>query len=213
MLNDDGALDKNIPYSLGQPLYVACLDYTTVAVSTSNGIEIINIDSMKTERRIKTSKPCYGITHHNGVLLWCDYQRGIQMMKLSDDRVTTLVKQNKLPHFSYIATCGDKIYQAISAISTVICYTIKGETLWEYKDVSVLNGPFGVTVDTNHNVYVTSYNTKAVVVVDPDGRQGRQLISYDDGLNSPTGIYFDSSKNSFLVTTYHGSVFLYDIVK
>jgi hypothetical protein len=55
-------------------------------VSTYNGIEIINIISSKLERSIKTSKICCGITHHNGVLLWCEDERGIQMMKLSDDR-------------------------------------------------------------------------------------------------------------------------------
>jgi hypothetical protein len=156
-------------------------------VSTNNGIEIINIDSTKTERRIQTSKPCYGITYHNGVLLWCEYQRGIQMMKLSDDRVTTLVKQINMPHFSYLTTCGDKIYQTNGYTSTVTCYTIKGEKLWEYKDESGLRDPRGVTGDNNSNVYLTSYSSNKVVVLEPDGRQGRQLISSEDGLNGPTG--------------------------
>jgi hypothetical protein len=59
------------------------------------------INSTKTERCIKTIKPCRGITHHNGVLLWCEDKRGIQMMKLSEYRVTTLVKQDNMPHISY----------------------------------------------------------------------------------------------------------------
>jgi hypothetical protein len=109
ILNDDGTLDKVITCSLWEPCDVTCLDDTTVAVSTNNGIEIININSTKTERRIKTSKPCDGITHHNGVLLWCETHRGIQMMRLSDDRVTTLVKQDNLSYNSYITTSGDNI--------------------------------------------------------------------------------------------------------
>jgi 6-phosphogluconolactonase (cycloisomerase 2 family) len=178
-------------------------------VSTYSGIEIININSTEKERRIKSSNLCYGITHHNGVLLWCEEQRGIQMMKLSDGGVTTLVKQINLPHFSYLTTCGDKIYQTNRDTSTVTCYTIKGEKLWEFKDESVLNGPHGVTVDNNSNVYVTSYRSNKVVVLEPDGRQGRQLISSDDGLNGPTGLYFDKSKNYLLVTNYRGPAFLY----
>jgi hypothetical protein len=59
ILNDDGTLDKEIRCSLGDPFDVTGLYDTTVAVSTDNGIEILNIDSKKTERRIKTSKPCY----------------------------------------------------------------------------------------------------------------------------------------------------------
>ena len=131
------------------------------------------------------------------------------MMKLSDDRAITLVKQINLTHNTYIATCGDKIYQ--TNINTVTCYTIKGEKLWEYKDVSVLNTPRGVTVDTNSNVYVTSRISNKVVVLQPDGRQGRQLISSDDGLDNPTGIYFNKSKNSLFVTNLVKKVFLYNM--
>jgi DNA-binding beta-propeller fold protein YncE len=207
IINEDGTLDKVITRSLVRPFDITCLDDTTVAVSTNNGIEIINIDSIKTERRIQTSKQCRGITYHNGVLLWCELQRGIQMMQLSDDRVTTLVKQSNLSYNSYITTCGDKIYQ--TNISTVTCYTMKGEKLWEFKGESVLNGPHGVTVDNNSNVYVTVYSSRKVVVLEPDGRQGRQLISSEDGLNGPIGLYFDKSKNCLLVTNYTGPAFLY----
>ena len=123
------------------------------------------------------------------------------MMKLSDDRVTNLVKQDNLPYYSYIATCGDKIYLANRASSTVTCYTIKGETLWEYKDLSVLNDPWGVTVDTNYNAYVSSYNISTVAVVEPNGRQGRQLISGDDGLYDPTGIYLTNLRTVYWLLT------------
>jgi hypothetical protein len=36
------------------------------------------------------------------VLLWSEEQMGIQMMKLSDDRIITLVKQSNLPSYSYL---------------------------------------------------------------------------------------------------------------
>jgi DNA-binding beta-propeller fold protein YncE len=110
------------------------------------------------------------------------------MMKLFDNEVTTLVKQSNLPDDSYIITCGDNIYQTNGDTSTVTCYTIKGEKLWEFKDASVLKDPRGVTVDNNFNVYVTSFTSNRVLVLEPDGTQGRQLISRDDGLNGPTGI-------------------------
>ena len=209
--NDDGTLDKVITCSLGRPFDVTSLDDATVVVSTNNGIEIININSTKTERRIKTSRPSRGITHHNGVLLWCEHQRGITMMKLSDEKVTTLVKQSNLPYDSYLTTCGNNIYQTTNHTSIVTCYTMKGEKLWEYKDTSVLTGPLGVTVDNKSNVYVTSFIFNTVVVVVPDGRQGKQLISSNDGLNDPVGIYFCKSKNSLMVTTYLGPAVLYEM--
>jgi outer membrane protein assembly factor BamB len=209
ILNDDGTLDKKIPCSLAFPCDVTYLDDRTVAVSTTNGIEIINIDTKKSERSINTSRRCCGITYHNGVLLWCEEQRGIQMMKLSDDRSTTLVKQSNLSSDSYITTCREKIYQTNSNTNTVTCYTIKGDKLWEFKDESLLKDPRGVTVDNDGNVYMTSHTSSNVVVLEPDGRQGRQILSNDYELIAPTGIYFDKSKNSFIVANFFGPCFLY----
>jgi hypothetical protein len=209
ILNDDGTLDKVITCSLSHPFDVTYLDDRTVAVSTWNGIEIINIDAKKTERRIYTSQKCSGITYHNGVLLWFEQQRGIQMMKLPGDRITTLVKQSKLSSDSYITTCREKIYQTNPKTNTVTCYTIKGDKLWKYKVESVLNDPQGVTVDNNANVYVTSWRSNNVVVLEPDGRQGRQILSSDDRLKELTGIYFDKSKKCLLATNYRGPSFLY----
>ena len=71
------------------------------------------------------------------------------------------------------------------------CYTIKGDKLWEFKDESGLTDPRGVTVDIDGNVCVTSHCPNSVVVIEPDGRQGRQILSSDDGLKEPTGISFD----------------------
>jgi DNA-binding beta-propeller fold protein YncE len=211
ILNDDGTLDKEIPCSMGFPFDVTYLDDRTVAVATNNGIEIINIDTKKTGRNINISQWCCGITYHNGVLLWCEEKSGIQMMKLSDDRITTLVKQSNMPPYSYITTCREKIYQTNRNTNTVTCYTINGDKLWEYIDESVLSDPWGVTVDNDGNVYVTSYRSSSVIVLDPDGRQGRQILISDDGLKEPRGIYFNKSKNCLLVTNYHGPSFLYRV--
>ena len=83
--------------------------------------------------------------------------------------------------------------------------------MWKYKDVSVLKYPSGVTVENKSNIYVTSFTSNTVVVVEPDGRQGRQLISSDDGLNEPTGIYVDKSRNNLMVTNSDGPAVLYNM--
>ena len=110
------------------------------------------------------------------------------MMKLSDDIITTLVKQRNLQYDSYIATCREKIYQTNPNTNTVTCYTIKGDKLWEFKDESLLNDTRGVTVDNYDNVYVMSYKSNSVVLLEPDGSQGRQILNSDDGLKDPMGI-------------------------
>jgi hypothetical protein len=52
--------------------------------------------------------------------------------------------------------------------------------LWEFKDESLLKDTRGVTVDNYDNVYVTSYRSNSVVVLEPDGSQGRQILNSDD---------------------------------
>ena len=72
----------------------------------------------------------------------------------------------------------------------------------EFKDVSMLKDPLGATVDNNSNVYVTSNPSSKIVVLEPDGRHGRQLISSDDGLVYPYGIHYNKSKKvCWLLTT------------
>ena len=61
----------------------------------------------------------------------------------------------------------------------------------------MLNDSWSVTVDNNSNVYVASFNFHKVVELEPNVRQGRQLICSDDGLVYCTGIYFDKSKKQF----------------
>jgi hypothetical protein len=56
---------------------------------------------------------------------------------------------------------------------------------------------------------VTNLDDRTVAVIEPDGRQGRQILNSDGGLKNPWGIYFDKSKNSLIVVNFSGTCFLY----
>ena len=38
--------------------------------------------------------------------------------------------------------------------STICCFTLKGQKIWDFKDQSVLRKPKGIALDKNSNVYV-----------------------------------------------------------
>ena len=216
ILNNDGTLDKEITCSPHHPRDVTLIDDSTVAVSTSGDIRIINIDIKRTERFIKTTDRCYGITYHKGTLLWCEGSRGLIKIELSDGRITTLVEDVELPGESFVTTFGDKIFQTNKINNSVTCYTINGEKLWEFKDKSVLGQPLGVAVDSNCNIYVASYNYKKVIVLSPDGKQWRQLLDQNDGMTErrwscPYGIYIDKTTNNILITNLSGPALMYHI--
>jgi outer membrane protein assembly factor BamB len=211
ILNNDGTLGNEITCSPYSSLDVTLIDDSTVAVSTSGDIRIINIDTKRTESVINTTGSCYGIAYHKGTLLLCEGLRGLNKMELSDDRITTLVEDVKLPGESFVTTFGDKIFQTNHVNNSVTCYAINGEKLWEFKDESVLMQPIGVAVDNHCNIYVASCNNHVVIVLSPDGKQWRQLLDQYDGMNCPYGISIDRTTNNILITNVYGSPLMYHI--
>lgn len=65
---------------------------------------------------------------------------------------------------------------------------------------SILDHPQGITVDNNRNVFVVGVNTCNVVVISPDGKQCRHILTKEDGLDRPAAIFFDNMRKQLLVT-------------
>ena len=206
ILKNDGTLDKEITCSPYFSRDVTLINDSIVAVSTSGDVRIINIDTKCTERVFKTTGGCFGIAYHNDTLLWCEESKGL--IKISDGRITTLVKDVKLPDESFLTTFGSKIFQTNPVNHSVTCYTITGEKLWEFR---VLRKPVGVAIDNNCNIYVTSDYYKKVIVLSPDGKQWRQLLDQNDGMSGPYAIYIDKITNNILISNFNASAFLYHI--
>ncbi|CAG2187471.1 unnamed protein product [Mytilus edulis] len=211
--NDNGIFFCAIPVS-HRPLDVTCIDENTVAV-THNAepyyIEIINIVNRKTVRQIKTSNQCYGITNEKGRLLYYERGRGIQTQDVnSGSTVTTVVKVDE-GVWNYVATSNDRIYHTINKTNSVTCYTVTGQKVWEYKDVSFVDSVHGVTVDNDSNVFVVSYWNNSIVVLSPDGKHVRRLLTNENGIQDPFGIHFDKGRNILMVTNYYGLASLYEV--
>ncbi|CAG2201132.1 unnamed protein product [Mytilus edulis] len=210
--NENGLLDSEIPVSK-QPVEVTCIDEKTVAV-THNGqpyhIEIVNIENKKITNKIKTSKPCYGITNNNGRLVYYEMGSGIQTVDVTDGSiVTTVVKVDGDHYWNYVTTSRDKIYRTDQHTSTVTCYKVTGQKVWELKDESIFTGIRGITIDNDSIVYVTSRDNNNVVVLSSDGKVARQLLGKDDGVELPVGIHFDQRRNILLVTNLYEKAFLF----
>jgi DNA-binding beta-propeller fold protein YncE len=70
---------------------------------------------------------------------------------------------------------------------------------WEFKDTSVLQGPRGISVDNDGNVYVVGGGSSNVVVISPDGQRHRQVLFAGDGLVNPRVLDHDKATNILLV--------------
>ncbi|XP_071176395.1 uncharacterized protein [Mytilus edulis] len=212
--SDNGLFVYEIPVS-HFPLDVTYIDENTVAVTHVGEpyqIEIINIANKEIVNQIKTSNQCYGITNEKRRLIYHENGSGIQTTDVnSESTATTFVKVDGEHHWNYVTTSKDKIYLTEYKSGTVTCYTVTGQKVWEYKDESILKYINGVAVDNDSNVYVVSIGNNSIVVLSPDGKQARRLLAEENGIQYPSGIYFDKDRNVLLVTNSRGPAFLYNI--
>ena len=134
------------------------------------------------------------------------------MLNLSDKFVSDITKSN-MSSVSYVATYAHKLYYTNCNTHTVTCCDLHGTTQWTFKDSRVLQGPLGISVDNDGNVYVVGNYSNNVVVISPDGQRHRQLLSSTDGLSAPSVLNYDQSTNRLLVVNSSSTAFLFDVTR
>ncbi|CAG2249038.1 unnamed protein product [Mytilus edulis] len=206
----DGTLECEINLSPLNPFDVTCIDDKTVAVTTyaDNKIVIVDTKSKQVTKTIETGK-CRGITHRQGQLLYCEIGKGIVGIQLSNYKLCTLVKDNTIRNdYSYITTAGENIFYTDYG-STVKCYSVKGDKLWEYKNESIMNGVTGIAVDEHGIVSVISNSNRSIVLISSDGKISRTLLTAKDRITTSYGMYFHINK--LCVVSYSGHLLKFDI--
>lgn len=143
--------------------------------------------------------------------MYTEHGNGIYRVQLTNGGASPLILENAVRRWDYITLTDNRIYHTIHDKDTVCCYKISGEKIWEYKNTSLLNYPFGVAVDKNSNVFVASYGNHSIIVISADGEQMRCILGEEDGINNPCGICIDKERNNLLVTCYGGTISLYKL--
>ena len=134
------------------------------------------------------------------------------MLNLSDKSFTDIIQSN-MSIVYYLAISGDKLYYTNYFTHTVTCCDLHSTTQWEFKDKSVLQGPLCISVDSDENVYVVGCLSNNVVIISPDGKRHRQLLSSKDGLKNPPVLDYDRSTNRLVVVNKSSTVFLFDATR
>lgn len=177
ILNADGSVDGEL--RLSTPYDVTSIDDRRVAVIQLNSIQIIESSSKREEQTINVmNNSASGISYGHNKLLYCEYEKGIHMLKLTDDNSNHFVlKDSKSTISKYVTSNLYNIYHTNMEKHIVTCYKVTGQKIWEFKDKTVICLPCSVSVDRYSNVYVASSGNKSIVVISPDGSQSRTLIS------------------------------------
>ncbi|CAG2226831.1 TRIM2_3 [Mytilus edulis] len=210
------AVDYTIPFDEPYSTFdVVSLKDSTVAISTGSthykcGISIVDLTKRKVIKFIDLPKSSYGITYDGKSLICCIIEKNLHVVSCTDYSITT-IPNTLSSRFSHISTHDDKIFVTNPYDQTVTCCLYSGALVWKFEDKRILSDPRGITVDNKGNVFVTGKNSCNVVVISPDGKYCKQILTKGDGLDRPIGIFFDKRRNQLLVTNKEQFAYVFNV--
>jgi hypothetical protein len=161
MFSNNGNYEKDIIRFTCIPFNVSYIGENTVAVTILNKHEVVSV-SLITNRIINT----VDIGHQS-------YGTDFTMNRLAIQALPVFTSS----HIVYLDPKGQFIERVnisngnsknialrdgtIKCMdrSTICCFTLTGQKIWEFKDESVLRTPNGIALDKNRNVYVAGVET------------------------------------------------------
>ncbi|CAC5397665.1 TRIM2_3 [Mytilus coruscus] len=211
IVNNAGIVEMTIlcPTVGNGPFGVTYIENNIVAISTSNGVLTVNIQTGTIVTNIATNGECRGIEYNNGALICWVRSIGIQSIQMSNRAITTLVRVEESNDRLGISIYRNKIYATDYSNNTVSCYTFEGKELWHFKNEFAFRYPTGIAVDNNSNVYVAAY--KCVICLSPDGKKFKKFEASKNGFSDPTALHFDRTENKLIVADKGQPVFVYQV--
>jgi hypothetical protein len=212
VLNVDGSQDRKVSLLIRNALDVACIDQTTAAIGSffDKFIYLVDLNTGQTVKSINTNTTCCGITSTNGMLVFSVFGKGLIKVDLKDENIVEIVAF-AADFWSRVTSFNDKLYYTDSMRSELVCCDINGTILWKFIDKSVLKTARSVTVDDYGNVYVVCASPANVIVISPDGKEHRQLLSKANRLENPRALHYDRQTRQLLVANAKTSAFIYSV--
>ena len=212
ILNVDGSKERKISLRSVNALGFACVDQNTAAVTSPSEkfIQLVDLNTGKTVKCINTNTTCSGITSANGMLVFSAIGKGLRKVDLKDENIVEIVAF-AADFWSYVSSFNDRLYYTNAKRHEVVCCDINGTVLWTFTDKSVLKDPRSIAVDDYGNVYVAGSNSTNVIVISPDGKEHRTLLSTADLHDKPRALHYDRQTRQLLVANTMTSAFIYSV--
>ncbi|VDI57014.1 Hypothetical predicted protein [Mytilus galloprovincialis] len=172
-------------------------------------IDIININTEKIWKRIKTIDSCFKISHENGLIYAAIKDTMIKVMNMAGN----VIRSFSSPSFfiSFIKVDKERLFLTDYHDNILYCCNLQGQVMWKFqgKELKELHG---VTTDKHDNVYIAGAFSHNVIVISNTGTHFKELINKSDKVIQPIAIFYDKSNDCLLVCNAKGSVFLFDII-
>ncbi|XP_052106594.1 uncharacterized protein LOC127739064 [Mytilus californianus] len=168
-----------------------------VALRLENKTAMVDIEKNKIIQTIKLSHYCNAVASDGKFLIIS-----------SGDSQCTTVNLNDMSHkilegmggVGRIALFQGNIYGTNYEENKVCCYKITGEPLWTFQHHDI-DSPVRLTLDQHGFVYIVSRGNISVVVVSPDGKTCKTILSQTDGINYPRAININKETGKMIVSS------------
>ncbi|XP_071150479.1 uncharacterized protein [Mytilus edulis] len=180
LFSNDGMFMREVLQLTGYSYDFCFVRTNTVAVTLINKqIALVDVEKNKISQSINISHYCFSVASDGQLLVVSSYEKST-IVNLNDTSQTILEGVGA----KRVALFKGNIYGTIFMENKVCCYKSSGDPLWTFVHDDIGN-PRGITLDKNGFVYVVSVDNNRVVVVSPDGKTCKTILSEADGINPP----------------------------
>ncbi|CAC5397513.1 unnamed protein product [Mytilus coruscus] len=199
LFKNDGIFIRRV-ITFTQSPYDACfVRKNTVAVTLgpANQTTLVDIEKKTNIQTIKFSHYCFGVASDGETVVISSNSSQSTRVNLNDMSHTILKGVEGVGRISLLQR---NIYGTIHLENKVCCYDSTGEPLWTFQHKDI-NSPGGITLDMNGFVYIVSSKNGSIVVVSPDGKTCKTILSEADGIKHPYGIDINKKTEMVIVSS------------
>jgi len=229
MFSNNGNHEKNIVQFTGKPFDISYTGENIVAVTIWDKHEVVfvNVITNTITNTVDIGHACFDTITNTVDIDHACFGTDFNMNRLAIRVIQTstsshiiyldpkgkLIDRVNIPgSFSTnISLRDDTIKCTDWRTNTIYCYTLTGQHIWTFTDKNVLREPRGIALDKNRNVYVAGKETNNVVVLSPDGKNCREILTKSDGLDGPFSLCINIDRSELLVCNQNGPTFLFSL--
>ncbi|XP_052058820.1 uncharacterized protein LOC127699119 [Mytilus californianus] len=197
LFGNDGIFERKVLTFTENPYSACYVRNNTVAVTLhlTNQTSLVDVEKNKIIQIITLSHHCNGVASDGQILV------------ISSKEKSTMVNLNDMSHTilegvtaNCISLFQGNIYGTIFSANKVYCYKETGELLWTFQHRDIY-GPEELTLDKNGFVYIASHENNNIVVVSPDGKTCKTILSEADGIINPVHIDIHRETGMMIVSS------------
>ncbi|XP_071162048.1 tripartite motif-containing protein 2-like [Mytilus edulis] len=169
-----------------------------VALGPRNRTVLVDVDRSEIIQSIKLTHNCFGVASDGKNLVISDSSSWCTTVNLNDMSHTIL---EGIRGVFCISLFQGNIYGTNNSANKLCCYKVTGELLWTFQPQDIAR-PLGLTLDKNGFVYIASVRNNSILVVSPDGKVCKTILSDADGIKHPYAIDINRETGLMIVSSH-----------